>query len=212
MLQKGTEQHEQEDIGCGNTYTHAKQALAAPEHVFGHPVPAVAGMPECAGNQISEEIVGQEYQRQGGEIAHHPAGHFKTDKQPHGSHDIINRFKPAAAQRDVRIVEDKIAKGEQPGADAQGVVKRGGAALSLFPPQSGIKQKGKGKQKKDVYRPQSNGIHRPEGGSGKLKQREEQRQSGDDCCPGAGVSPCTAFTVLFFHKSLGQSLIVRLQR
>lgn len=163
VLQKGAEQDEQENIGRGDPYADPEQPLTAPEHMLDNPVPAVAGVTESSGNQISEEIIGKKDQRQSGKVSHNPARHFKTDHQSYGSHHIVYGFKPASAQRDVRIVENKIAEGENARANAQRVIERGSATLTPLATQRGIQQKRERQQKKNMYRPQGDGIQSPEG-------------------------------------------------
>ena len=71
-------------------------------------------MPERAGNPFPCEVVEEKHARQRREAADHAPGHFEADDHADGGHEVVDGQEIAAAQGDFRIIEDEIAKREQP--------------------------------------------------------------------------------------------------
>ena len=189
VLQKCSEDHEEEDVCGRDSGTCSQDSLGAPELGDEDPLESEAVVTQVSGEELSKKVICKEDQRQDGEVSGCPSSCLEDDQDSQSGDAHLDCVYPSSGARDLRVLQNQISEGRQCQSD-QDVVRDTGAGRQALAASFGrIQQEGEQKEEDAVKGPQAYGGDDAERGEPELQQHPDHHQYCNCRIRFSGVCP-----------------------
>lgn len=105
MLEEGSENYEQEDVGGKDSGSGSKYSLRTPELCYQYPLERESVMPQIAGDVFPEEVVCQENKGENRKVSRCSSSRFENHKGSCNSDAHLEGVDPAPVAGDLCVFE-----------------------------------------------------------------------------------------------------------